>query len=49
VFGLSFGFDFYRLKTNKGRDLKNNFFSKSRLSRSVKLKAFLYLLLAAFG
>jgi hypothetical protein len=50
VFGLTFGFGFYPLKTKsqpKGW-IQEAAFSKSRLSRSANLKAPLDLLLVAF-
>jgi hypothetical protein len=55
VFGLAFGFGFCPVKAKsqtKGLDPGSSFyfpFSKSRLSRSVKLKTPLDLLLVAFG
>jgi hypothetical protein len=52
VFGLAFGFGFYLLKAKsqtKCLDPGNNFFSKSRLYRSAKLKVPLDLLLVDFG
>jgi hypothetical protein len=51
VFGLAFGFGFCPLKAKsqpKGW-IQEAAFSKSRLSRSAKLKAPLDLLLVAFG
>jgi hypothetical protein len=51
VFGLAFGFGFCSLKFKsqpKG-GIQEAAFSKSRLSRSAKLKAPLNLLLVAFG
>jgi hypothetical protein len=51
VFGLAFKFSFCPIKAKsqtKGAEPGNNFFSKSRLSCSVKMKAPLDLLLAAF-
>jgi hypothetical protein len=50
VFGLAFDFGFFPLKAKsqtKGLDVESSF-SKSRLSHSAKIKAFLDLLLLVF-
>jgi hypothetical protein len=49
VFGLAFGFGFCPLKAKPNGWIQEAAFSKSRFSRSAKLKATMDLLLVTFG